>query len=112
MTVPERSLNTSWLRTRTGRSPACSRPRTGLRSAQRISPLSIRAKSPSCPPDLPQPWPARPDGRALGTPAPIVSPAPPPVSRRLRSHSPDACYATLAAHLFGRRDQLTDDRGG
>src|SRR2546422_6885004 len=35
ITVPDRSLNTSWLRMSTGRSPACSRPRTGLRSAQR-----------------------------------------------------------------------------
>ena len=39
ITVPERSLNTSWLRIKIGRSPACSWPRTGLRSAQRISPL-------------------------------------------------------------------------
>jgi hypothetical protein len=38
-------LNTSWLRMSIGRSPACSRPRTGVRSAQRTSPLSIRAKS-------------------------------------------------------------------
>src|SRR5574341_779108 len=43
MTVPERSLNTSWLKISTGRSPACSRPLTGFRSAQRISPLNIRA---------------------------------------------------------------------
>src|SRR5437762_3428929 len=46
MTVPDRSLNTSWLSTRTGRRPDCSWPRTGLSSAQRISPLSIRAMIP------------------------------------------------------------------
>ena len=39
MTVPDRSLKTSWLRMSTGRWPACSRPRTRLRSAQRSSPL-------------------------------------------------------------------------
>ena len=44
MTVPERSLKTSWLKISTGREPACSRPRTGFRSAQRISPLSIRPR--------------------------------------------------------------------
>ena len=48
ITVQERSLNTSWLRIKTGRSPACSLPRTGFRSAQRISPLSIRAKCLCC----------------------------------------------------------------
>ena len=46
MTVPERSLKTSWLKISTGRRLACSRPRTGFRSAQRISPLSIRATFP------------------------------------------------------------------
>jgi len=55
ITVPERSLKTSWLRMSTGRSPACSRPRTGLRSAQRTSPLSIRAKSLYSRPALPRP---------------------------------------------------------
>jgi hypothetical protein len=34
MTVPLRSLKTSWLIIRTGRWPACSWPRAGLRSAQ------------------------------------------------------------------------------
>ncbi len=43
ITVPDRSLNTSSLRTATGRRPACSWPRTGLSSAQTTSPLSIRA---------------------------------------------------------------------
>lgn len=38
MTVPDRSLNTSWLSTSTGRMPACSRPRVGFKSAHRISP--------------------------------------------------------------------------
>lgn len=47
ITVPERSLKTSWLKTRTGRRPDCSCPRTGSRSAQRTSPLSIRATSQS-----------------------------------------------------------------
>src|SRR6266496_1465608 len=41
ITVPERSLKMSWLRMRTGRRPACSCPRAGWRSAQRISPLNI-----------------------------------------------------------------------
>jgi hypothetical protein len=44
ITVSDFLLNRSWLRIRTGRSPACSRPRTGFRSAQYTSPLSIRAK--------------------------------------------------------------------
>ena len=43
MTVPDRALNTSSLRTTTGRDPSCSRPRTGVKSAQTTSPLSIRA---------------------------------------------------------------------
>jgi hypothetical protein len=43
ITVPERSLKTSSLSTTTGRRPACSRPRTGSRSAQWMWPLSIRA---------------------------------------------------------------------
>src|SRR3989449_7452593 len=111
MTVPERSLNTSWLRTRTGRSPACSRPRTGLRSAQRISPLSIRAKSPSFPPGLPQPGPSRPRGRALRTPAPSACAAPAPASRRVRSQWPDSCYGTLAGQRVHRRDQVAEHRG-
>jgi len=38
ITVPERSLNMSWLRIRTGRSPDCSRPTVGLSAAHRISP--------------------------------------------------------------------------
>src|SRR5205814_6501232 len=38
ITVPERSLNTSWLRIRTGRRPACSCPRTGFSFAHRTSP--------------------------------------------------------------------------
>jgi hypothetical protein len=49
ITVPERSLNTSSLRTTTGRRPACSRPRTRSRSAQTMSPLSIRAIVPRSP---------------------------------------------------------------
>jgi len=43
ITVPERSLNTSWLIIKTGRSPCCSLPRVGLSSAQRMSPLNILA---------------------------------------------------------------------
>ena len=43
ITVPERWLKTSWLRIRTGRRPACSCPRTGFKSAHRMSPLSILA---------------------------------------------------------------------
>jgi hypothetical protein len=38
MTVPERSLKMSWLMTRTGRCPACSRPRVGSRSAENVTP--------------------------------------------------------------------------
>ena len=34
ITVSDLLLNTSWLRIRTGRSPACSRPRAGFKSAQ------------------------------------------------------------------------------
>ena len=52
MTVPERSLKTSSLSTRTGRSPACSLRRVGSRSAQRISPLSMRATTRDPPSDL------------------------------------------------------------
>src|SRR5213593_4279743 len=43
MTVPECSLNTSALRTTTGRRPACSWPTTGFRLAQTMSPLRTRA---------------------------------------------------------------------
>jgi hypothetical protein len=43
MMVPERSLNISWLKIMTGRKQACSWLRTGFKSAQRISPLSIPA---------------------------------------------------------------------
>src|SRR5437588_7942714 len=43
MTVPERVLNMSSLMTTTGRRPPCSCPRAGSRSAQKTSPLSIRA---------------------------------------------------------------------
>ncbi len=68
ITVPERSLNTSWLRTRTGRSPACSLPRIGIRSAQRISPLSIRAKCLGSRQGPPQPTPAPPPDSAFHTP--------------------------------------------
>jgi hypothetical protein len=34
ITVSERRLKISWLGTSTGRRPACSRPRSGLKSAQ------------------------------------------------------------------------------
>jgi hypothetical protein len=47
MTVPDRSLNTLWLKTRTGRNPPCSLPMTGFKSAQRISPLNIAAILPT-----------------------------------------------------------------
>src|SRR5437763_1508147 len=43
MTVPDRALKTSWLKTSQGRRPACSEPRVKLRSAQRTSPLSTGA---------------------------------------------------------------------
>src|SRR3972149_389058 len=58
ITVPDRSLNTSWLGTTPGRRPACSRPLTGSRSAHTRSPLSIRAILQHPPPDLPLPTPA------------------------------------------------------
>ena len=41
ITVPERSLNGSWLTMTTGRRPACSWPTAGSSSAQPMSPLSI-----------------------------------------------------------------------
>src|SRR5436309_1462540 len=62
ITVPERSLKTSALMTATGRWPACSRPTTGLRSAQRTSPLRTRAIRPD-PPPPPRP---RASARAFG----------------------------------------------
>jgi hypothetical protein len=34
ITVSDLLLNTSWLRIKTGRNPACSRPGTGFKSAQ------------------------------------------------------------------------------
>lgn len=64
ITVPDRSLKTSWLSTSTGRRPACSRPRVGSRSAHRTSPLSMRAMSPHPSRGLPPPAPVRPLGRA------------------------------------------------
>ncbi len=47
ITVPERSLKTSALRTRTGRSPDCACPRVGSKSAQRAqrtSPLKVHVE--------------------------------------------------------------------
>src|SRR5437868_1078030 len=43
ITVPDFALKISWLITTTGRSPPCSWPRTGFKSAQTMSPLNIRA---------------------------------------------------------------------
>src|SRR5207245_3810735 len=43
ITVPERLLKVSSLKTTTGRRPACSEPRVGARSAQRMSPLNMAA---------------------------------------------------------------------
>src|SRR6058998_3771413 len=62
ITVPDRRLNRSLLRIRTGRRPACSLPRTGSRPAQYISHLRILAT-----PDLRgplRPSAALPGGRA------------------------------------------------
>lgn len=55
ITVPEWSLKTSWLKIKTGRNPDCSRPLVGLRSAHRISPLSIAAIDSRLQPNLLQP---------------------------------------------------------
>lgn len=41
ITVPDRALKISCLRTRTGRRPDCSFPRVGFISAHRISPLTL-----------------------------------------------------------------------
>ncbi len=68
ITVPERSLKTLLLRIRTGRCPACSDPRTGFRSAQRTSPLSIRATSHLLQPVLRQPSAVLAWGQAWRTP--------------------------------------------
>src|SRR5690242_1496123 len=45
MTVSDLSLQTSWLTIRTGRTPDCSLPRVGFRSAHQMSPLGTRATS-------------------------------------------------------------------
>lgn len=66
ITVSDFRLNNSWLRIRTGRNPACSRPRTGFKSAQQTSPLSIRAKRGH--PNLVQPTASLPVDLALPVP--------------------------------------------
>src|SRR5216117_1287587 len=71
MTVPECSLNTSALRTTTGRRPACSWPTTGFRLAQTISPLRTRAILQSPRPSLRRPSSARQTCSAWRTRAPV-----------------------------------------
>ncbi len=101
ITVPERSLKTSWLRISTGRRPACSRPRTGLRSAQRISPLSIRAKSLGSLRDPLQREHAPRVGQASSTRSPSVSGPFGPTCRPLRSRLPGFGWQSAASRQAG-----------
>src|SRR5215813_716739 len=93
ITVPDRSLKISLLRIRTGRCPACSRPRVGLRSAQRISPLSMRAMT----------W--RPQTAPL-PPAPFRRPD--PVSR---THGPSGSLRDGLVFFDGDLDGLNPTGG-
>ena len=104
MTVPDFSLNTSWLITTTGLTPACSLPLTGLRSAQTISPLSIRAirRSPS---HLLPPYFSQIQYPACHIPPP--GDAFPCGSVFLRPHLvwPDSCLGTSRRHHSVQPDQ-------
>src|SRR6266542_1142373 len=73
ITVPERSLKMSWLMTRTGRLPVCSRPRVGSRSAQNTSPLSTRAMIPDRKVRLLQRDAARSENPVSHTPGPAYA---------------------------------------
>jgi hypothetical protein len=70
ITVPDRSLNTSWLKTNTGRRPACSFPFVGSSSAHSTSPLNILAIERPPQRALPQPAPVPLPDEASHTPAP------------------------------------------